>query len=170
VFQITKPSGQLTGTVYGVNGEQRNRGVELNVSGEPIKGVRLLGGVTALDAVLTKTTSAATVGNRPVGVPDWMANAGAEWDLPWVPGLSLNGSVTYTGKEYINQANTQSVPSWTTVDLGARYTTKIQGKSTTFRASVLNVFDRKYWSGVASFGTVSLGAPRTVVLSASVDF
>jgi iron complex outermembrane receptor protein len=170
VFQITKPSGQLTGTVYGVNGEQRNRGVELNVSGEPIKGVRLLGGVTALDAVLTKTTSAATVGNRPVGVPDWMANAGAEWDLPWVPGLSLNGSVTYTGKEYINQANTQSVPSWTTVDLGARYTTKIQGKSTTFRASVLNVFDRKYWSGVASFGTVLLGAPRTVVLSASVDF
>ena len=170
VFQITKPSGQLTGTVYGVNSEQRNRGVELNVSGEPVSGVRLLGGVTVLDAVLTKTNNAATVGNRPVGVPDLMANAGAEWDLPWVPGLALNGNVTYTAKQYINQANTQSVPSWTTVDLGARYTTKIQGKSTTFRATVLNVFDRKYWSGVASFGTISLGAPRTVLLSASVDF
>lgn len=170
VFQITKPSGQLTGTVYGVDSEQRNRGVELNVSGEPVRGVRLLGGVTVLDAVLTKTNNAATVGNRPVGVPDLMANAGAEWDLPWVPGVALNGNVTYTTKQYINQANTQSVPSWTTVDLGARYTTKIQGKSTTFRATVLNVFDRKYWSGVASFGTISLGAPRTVLLSASVDF
>ncbi|WP_013207770.1 TonB-dependent receptor [Ralstonia solanacearum] len=170
VFQISKPSGQLTGTVYGVDGEQRNRGVELNLSGEPVKGVRLLGGVTVLDAVLTKTSSAATVGNRPVGVPGLMANAGAEWDLPWMPGLALNGNVTYTAKEYINQANTQSVPSWTTVDVGARYTTRLQGKSTTFRATVLNVFDRKYWSGVASFGTISLGAPRTVLLSASVDF
>ncbi len=170
VFQITKPSGQLTGTVYGVDGEQRNRGVELNLSGEPVRGVRLLGGVTVLDAVLTKTNSAATVGNRPVGVPGLMANAGAEWDLPWVPGLALNGNVTYTAKEYINQANTQSVPSWTTVDMGARYTTRLQGKSTTFRATVLNVFDRKYWSGVTSFGTISLGAPRTVLLSASVDF
>ncbi|AGH86423.1 TonB-dependent receptor [Ralstonia pseudosolanacearum] len=170
VFQITKPSGQLTGTVYGVDGEQRNRGVELNLSGEPVRGVRLLGGVTVLDAVLTKTNSAATVGNRPVGVPGLMANAGAEWDLPWMPGLALNGSVTYTAKEYINQANTQSVPSWTTVDVGARYTTRLQGKSTTFRATVLNVLDRKYWSGVASFGTISLGAPRTALLSASVDF
>lgn len=170
VFQITKPSGQMTGTAFGVDGEQRNRGVELNVSGEPVKGVRLLGGVTVLDAVLTKTNSAKTVGNRPVGVPALMANAGAEWDLPWVPGLALNGSVNYTAKEYINQANTQSVPSWTTVDVGARYTTKIQGRSTTFRASVLNLFDRKYWSGVASFGTISLGAPRTALLSASVDF
>lgn len=132
--------------------------------------MRLLGGVTVLDAVLTKTNSAATVGNRPVGVPGLMANAGAEWDLPWMPGLALNGSVTYTAKEYINQANTQSVPSWTTVDVGARYTTRLQGKSTTFRATVLNVLDRKYWSGVASFGTISLGAPRTVLLSAAVDF
>ncbi len=47
-----------------------------------------------------------------------------------------------------------------------------RGKSTTFRATVLNVFDPKYkyWSGVASVGTISLGAPRTVLLSASVDF
>lgn len=36
-FEITKPSGQLTGTVYAADSEQRNRGLELNLSGEPLR-------------------------------------------------------------------------------------------------------------------------------------
>ena len=169
-FRITKPSGQLDGAVYTVDSEQRNQGIELTLAGEPIKGVRLLGGVTWLDAALTQTNNPATVGNRPVGVPKWMANLGAQWDLPWVRGLTLTSDVNFTGQEFINQTNTQSAPAWTTFDFGARYSTSVYGKSTTFRAGVLNAFDRRYWSGVASFGTISLGAPRTVFASATVDF
>ncbi|MGO4813269.1 TonB-dependent receptor [Cupriavidus sp. 2MCAB6] len=169
-FRMTKPSGQLFGTVYAIDSEQRNQGLELTLSGQAYKGVRLLGGVTLLDGELTRTNSAATRGNRPVGVPAVMANLGTEWDLPWVPGLTLTGAVNYTGSEYVNQANTQQVPSWTTVDLGARYKTSLYGKSTTFRAGLFNAFNRKYWSGVASYGTISLGAPRTFMASMSVDF
>ncbi|KJK13724.1 energy transducer TonB [Burkholderiaceae bacterium 16] len=169
-FRMTKPSGQLFGTVYAIDSEQRNQGLELTLSGQAYKGVRLLGGVTLLDGELTRTNSAATRGNRPVGVPTVMANLGTEWDLPWVPGLTLTGAVNYTGSEYVNQANTQQVPSWTTVDLGARYKTSLYGKSATFRAGLFNAFNRKYWSGVASYGTISLGAPRTFMASMSVDF
>jgi len=169
-FRITKPSGQLFGTVYAIDSEQRNQGLELTVSGEPMRGVRALAGVTLLDATLTKTNSVATRGNRPVGVPDVMANAGLEWDVPRATGFTLTGSMNYTGREYVNQTNTQSVPSWTTVDLGARYRTRLYGKQTVLRAGVANVFDRKYWSGVASYGTISLGASRTFYLSASADF
>ncbi|SEJ74066.1 TonB-dependent receptor [Achromobacter sp. NFACC18-2] len=169
-FEITKPSGQLTNGVYAADSEQRNRGLELNVSGEPLRGLRLLGGVTFLDGELTRTNSAATRGNRPVGVPTVAVNLGAEWDTPWVAGLTLTGGMIYTGREYINQANTQSVPSWTTFDLGARYAVKVQGKDVTLRANVVNVFNRAYWSGVASYGTISQGVPRTVMLSASMDF
>ena len=46
----------------------------------------------------------------------------------------------------------------------------IDGKPTTFRAGVQNVFNRDYWSGVASYSTLSQGAPRTLQLSATVDF
>lgn len=169
-FEITKPSGQLTNGVYGADSEQRNRGLELNLSGEPVRGLRLLGGVTYLDAELTRTSNPATVGNQPVGVPKFSANLSAEWDTPWVAGLTLTGGMMYTGREYVNQANTQSVPSWTTFDVGARYATKIQGKDVTFRANVVNVTNRAYWSGVASYGTVSQGVPRTLMLSASMDF
>ena len=169
-FEITKPSGQLTGNVYGADSEQRNRGLELNLSGEPLRGLRLLGGVTLLDAELTRTNNRATLGNQPVGVPRVMANLSAEWDTPWVAGLTVTGGVIHTGKEYVNQANTQSVPSWTTFDLGARYATRVQGKEVTLRANVVNVFNRGYWSGVASYGTISQGVPRTLMLSASMDF
>lgn len=168
-FQIKKPSGQLTGTTYGVDGEQRNQGLELALFGQAAPGVRLMGGFTLIDAKLTRTNSAATLGKTPVGVPSSQANLGAEWDTAWVPGLSLTGSVAYTGKQYVNQANTQSIPDWTRLDIGARYRTTVAGKDTVFRASVMNAANRSYWSGVASYGAFVQGAPRTLLLSATID-
>jgi iron complex outermembrane recepter protein len=170
IFQITKPSGQLTNNIFAVDGEQRNRGIELNAYGEVVAGVRLLSGLTFIDAELTKTNSATTMGNDPIGVPSSQANLGAEWDIGYIPGLTLTGSVIYTDKQYVNQANTQVLPSWTKVDLGARYKTSVIGKTTTFRANLLNAFDRDYWSGVASYSGFVQGAPRTLLLSATVDF
>ncbi len=169
-FRMTKPSGQLYGTVYAIDSEQRNQGLELTVAGEVVRRVRLLGGVTWIDGKLTQTNSPTTQGNRPVGVPNVMANLGAEWDLPWLQGLTLTSAMNYTGRVNVNQANTQQVASWTTFDFGARYRTKVAGKATTFRATVINAFDKNYWGGVASYSTISQGAPRTFLGSITVDF
>lgn len=170
LFQITKPSGELAAGVFSVQGEQRNRGIELNVFGEVTPGTRLLGGVTLLDAELTKTAVAGNRGNKPVGVPSVQANLWAEWDTSWLEGLTLTGGAIHTGSQYVNQANTQKLDDWTRFDVGARYTTRIDERPTTFRATVQNVFDREYWSGVASYGAFSQGSPRTLLLSATVDF
>ncbi|TFY84917.1 TonB-dependent siderophore receptor [Pseudomonas nabeulensis] len=171
LFQITKPSGEVgADNVYSVQAEQRNRGVELSVFGEVAPGTRLMGGVTFLDGELTKSATAANRGNKPVGVPDIQANLWAEWDTPWVEGFTLTGGAIYTDSQYVNQANTQELDSWTRIDAGARYVTKIEGRPTTFRATVQNVFDREYWSGVASYGAFSPGYPRTLQVSATVDF
>ncbi|PRA22363.1 TonB-dependent receptor [Pseudomonas poae] len=171
LFQITKPSGEVgADNVYSVQAEQRNRGVELSVFGEVAPGTRLMGGVTFLDGELTKSATAANRGNKPVGVPDIQANLWAEWDTPWVEGFTLTGGAIYTDSQYVNQGNTQELDSWTRIDAGARYVTKIEGRPTTFRATVQNVFDREYWSGVASYGAFSPGYPRTLQVSATVDF
>ncbi|MGE8067028.1 TonB-dependent receptor [Pseudomonas sp. NPDC089569] len=171
LFQIEKPSGEIgAGNVFSVQAEQRNRGVELSVYGEVAQGTRLMGGVTLLDGELTDSATAANKGNKPVGVPDVQANLWAEWDTPWLEGFTLTGGAIYTDSQYINQANTQELDSWTRIDAGARYATKIEGRPTTFRATVQNVFDREYWSGVASYGAFSPGYPRTLQLSATVDF
>ena len=171
LFQIEKPSGELGADgVYSVQAEQRNRGVELSVYGEVAPGTRLMGGVTFLDGELTQSASAANRGNKPVGVPDIQANLWAEYDTPWLEGFTLTGGAIYTDSQYVNQANTQELDAWTRIDAGVRYATKIEGRPTTLRATVQNVFDREYWSGVASYGAFSPGYPRTLQLSATVDF
>ncbi|WP_166217471.1 TonB-dependent receptor [Pseudomonas atagonensis] len=171
LFQIEKPSGEIgAGNVFSVQAEQRNRGVELSMFGEVAPGTRLMGGVTVLDGELTDSATKANRGNKPVGVPDVQANLWAEWDTPWLQGFTLTGGAIYTDSQYVNQANTQELDSWTRFDAGARYATKIEGRPTTFRATVQNVFDREYWSGVASYGAFSPGYPRTLQLSATVDF
>ena len=170
LFQITKPSGELASGVFAVQGEQRNRGLELNVFGEVAPGTRLLGGVTLLDAQLSKTSVAGNRGNKPVGVPEVQANLWAERDASWLEGLTLTAGAIHTGSQYVNQANTQKLDDWTRFDVGARYTTLIDERPTTFRATVQNVFDQAYWSGVASYGAFSQGSPRTLLLSATVDF
>jgi iron complex outermembrane receptor protein len=171
LFQIEKPSGEIgAGNVFSVQAEQRNRGIELSMFGEVAPGTRLMGGVTVLDGKLTDSATAANRGNKPVGVPDVQANLWAEWDTPWFEGFTLTGGAIYTDSQYVNQANTQELDAWTRFDAGARYATKIEGRPTTFRATVQNVFDREYWSGVASYGAFSPGYPRTLQLSATVDF
>ena len=171
LFQIEKPSGELGANgVYSVQAEQRNRGVELSVYGEVAPGTRLMGGVTLLDGELTQSATAANRGNKPVGVPDIQANLWAEYDTPWLEGFTLTGGAIYTDSQYVNQANTQELDAWTRIDAGVRYATKIEGRPTTLRATVQNVFDREYWSGVASYGAFSPGYPRTLQLSATVDF
>jgi iron complex outermembrane receptor protein len=171
LFQIEKPSGEVgADNVFSVQAEQRNRGVELSMFGEVAPGTRLMGGVTVLDGELTDSATKANRGNKPVGVPDVQANLWAEWDTPWLEGFTLTGGAIYTDSQYVNQANTQELDAWTRFDAGARYATKIEGRPTTFRATVQNVFDREYWSGVASYGAFSPGYPRTLQLSATVDF
>ncbi|CAI8810687.1 iron complex outermembrane recepter protein [Pseudomonas sp. IT-347P] len=171
LFQIEKPSGEVgADNVFSVQAEQRNRGIELSLFGEVAPGTRLMGGVTVLDGELTDSATRANRGNKPIGVPDVQANLWAEWDTPWLEGFTLTGGAIYTDSQYVNQANTQELDAWTRFDAGARYATKIEGRPTTFRATVQNVFDREYWSGVASYGAFSPGYPRTLQLSATVDF
>lgn len=158
---------------YGIYGKQRNRGAELTVYGEPLRGLRVLGGVTLLDAKQVSTVNGATDGNRAIGVPRTMANAGLEWDVPGTNGLTLTGQAVYTSTQYADAANTQQLPAWTRFDLGARYITEISGRLVTVRANVINVADKNYWASAGGYpgaGYLVLGAPRTFMLSASAEF
>jgi iron complex outermembrane receptor protein len=170
-FQIKVPTGIVDPVtrVYSLDGEQRHQGIELNAFGELTKGVRLLGGVTLLDAKLKRTQDGANDGNHAMGAPAVQANLGLEWDTPFAPGLTLTGRAIHTGKAYISADNTQQIPSWTRYDLGARYTTHVQGKEVVLRANVTNVFDKRYWEANPG-GYLTSGMPRTFWLSASMDF
>ncbi|GBU15794.1 MULTISPECIES: TonB-dependent receptor [Methylobacterium] len=179
-FEISRPNGVLNPVTlaFSNDGLQRNRGIELNVFGEPAPGFRLLGGVTFLDGRLVRTVATAANpnaydGNVAPGVPDVQLNLYGEYDLPpWLlPGLTATGRVIYTAKQFYDQANTQSIPDWTRVDAGLRYTfLGSWGKPVTLRANVVNLLNARYWNSTAYSGLLSLGTPRTYQLSAQLDF
>ena len=173
VFSITLPSAYVQNNRFDTNGEQRNQGIELTVFGEPAEGFRILGGATWIDAELTRTAGGALDGKRPIGVPEWQLNANLEYDLPFLDGLTVDGRVVYTGEQPANATNTVNLDSWTRLDLGARYRVTIADKPVTFRARIENVTDENYWAssgGYPGANYLVLGGPRTVSLTASVDF
>jgi iron complex outermembrane receptor protein len=173
VFRVNLPSAYIVNNHFGVFGEQRNQGLELTVFGTPVRGVRVLGGLTLLDATQRVTAGGVNQGKDVIGTPDTQANIGVEWDVPGVRGLNLNARAVYTASQYADGANTQELPSWNRLDIGANYATRILDRNVTFRARVDNVADKNYWASAGGYpgsGYLVLGAPRTVTVSATVDF
>jgi len=177
VYRIEQPNNATTRfpgqrlDTFTVDGEQINKGVELNVFGEPIDGLRLLAGATWMDTEQKSTSNGATDGNRAAGVPRFQYNVGADWDVPGIQGAAVSARMLRTGGEYVNAANSLSIPAWTRVDLGARYGFKADDKYITLRANVENVANKAYWSSASTANNyLTQGEPRTVKLSATVDF
>ncbi|CAD5110436.1 TonB-dependent receptor [Zestomonas carbonaria] len=169
VYRIEQPQGVTDNGVFGVDAEQRNRGVELTLFGEVHPGLRLLAGGTLIDTELRGTAGGNNDGNRAVGVPEFQYNIGFDWDVPGVQGLALNGLLLRTGGQYYDSANELSIPAWTRVDLGARYSFKMEERDLTLRASLENVANENYWES-ANGGYLTQGSPRTLKVSATLDF
>lgn len=172
-FNITQASGiaNAATNTFSADGEQRNRGVELSLFGEPWQGVRMQGGFMVLDAELTKTANGTNDGKTAPGVARTNITFGGEWDPGFMDRLTLNALLTYTSKQYVDAANTQSLDSWATIDVGARYLiASPTGQLVTLRANVKNLFNENYWTTYPGAGTLNRSNPRTLLLSATIDF
>ncbi|RLU00151.1 TonB-dependent receptor [Ketobacter sp.] len=167
LYEIKQPGGELVGTLF-VSNEQRLRGTELSVFGNPVDNVRLLGGLSWIDSELTETSNADNRGNHAVGVPELQLNLGGEWDTPFFSGFTLTARAIYTGEQYVDPANNLEVDPWTRLDLGARYRTRMMDKPLVLRLNLENALNENYW-GVATAGYLHTGDARTLLMSASVD-
>ena len=166
LFTPTPGSNPASG-VYSAGGEQENSGVELSVFGEPVDGLRLLGGATWLDAEIKSS------GREPIGVPEFQGNVNVEWDVRQVSGLTLEGRLVHTGPQQASATADIELDSWTRFDAGLRYEADISGRPVTLRARVENLTDEDQWVAVGGYpgaNYLTLGAPRTLRLSVSADF
>ena len=172
VFQIEKPSGITDeNRRFSVDGEQRNRGFELNAFGELRPNLRLLGGFTYINSKLTRTQGGKFDGNDTVGVPDLTAVLNLEWDTPVLPGLTLTARAEHIGSQYIKNDNSLDIPSYELYGLGARYKRTMGDKEFTFRINVDNLLNEDYWTTWTQADNILfLGAPRRINLSFSMDF
>ncbi len=173
VFSLSLPSAYVQNGVFADNGEQENQGVELSVFGEPASGLRVIGGLTLLDAELKKTAGGALDGRTAIGVPEVQANLNLEWDVPALEGLTLDGRIVHTGEQYASADNSLQLDAWTRLDIGARYALAVADHTVTLRARVENLTDENYWASSGGYPGANYlvqGGPRTALVSASVDF
>ena len=167
LFQSKKPITGFDGNnTFEIVDDQTNNGLELMAYGKPLDSLTVLGGISLLDTDVD--------GEDAIGSPDTQANLNVDWAVPGTEGLSLDGRVIYTSSQYTNAANTQKIPDWTRLDLGARYLIPVgDAKMLTLRARVENVADADYWASAGGFpgsSYLTVGAPRTVMLSGTYEF
>jgi iron complex outermembrane receptor protein len=180
LFRLERPFAYVDAndSVYKEQGNQVNNGLELTASGRVYDGLSIYSGVTFLDPKLKDTVSDSTSDKRVVGVPKVQANMLVEYSLPSMPEWVYSANVHYTGKRAANDTNTAWADSYTTLDLGTRYTTKISTLPTTFRVAVNNVTNEHYWASIFPSGTdgdggspsAFLGSGREVRASVTFDF
>ncbi|WP_049723071.1 TonB-dependent receptor [Gilvimarinus polysaccharolyticus] len=172
-FTLERANTILVDQRITTSGQQENKGIEASLFGEPTEGVRVIGGATYLKSELARTQDGLNQGNSPIGVPELQANVNVEWDVLAAAGLTLEARLVYTDSQYANADNTVELDSWQRFDLGARYTTMFNNKPITLRARLDNVFDEQYWASTGGFPGANyliLGNPRTLSVSASIDF
>ena len=171
IYEIEKPDSYTdTATnIFSYAGEQRNRGIEWGFVGSPIEDIRLIGGITYIDAILTKTSDDIDQGNQVSGIPKWQSKIGVEWDLSFVQNLTLTANANSVSKQYLGSDNSQSLSAHTILNLGARYTTSVNNTPLTIRANIKNLANKVYWA-TAHYNSLALGDPRTLMVSATIDF
>ncbi|MBC7938646.1 MAG: TonB-dependent receptor, partial [Chitinophagaceae bacterium] len=172
VFDVKKPVGSVqviddTTAVFVVLDQQRHKGAELSLFGEAARGLKLLGGLSWIDAELSAS------GKQAIGVPRHQFNIGTEWTPAAWPDLALNARLVRTASQWADAANTFEVPAWTRLDVGARWNTELAGTPLALRLRVDNLLGKDYWASAGGYPGANylvLGGPRALSLSASVDF
>lgn len=182
IYQIEKPDTATDTTYRDPNNdkitqittdgkETRSRGIEWSASGEVYDGLNLLANLAYNDTEITKSPSnKANEGNTQFGSPKFTAGLGLDYQLPMVEGLNLNTRVSYVGSQYINDSNNIKLPSFTIVDVGARYKTTFGDVGTTLLLNVDNIANKKYWEGMFNPNYALIGAERTYKIGLSFDF
>ena len=157
-------------------GMERSRGIEFNTYANLLnKTLRPTFGLMYLQSTVKDYPNFADnlVNGVQVANPRVIAKAGVEWDTPFAKGLTLNGNVSYFGKSYQDTQKQYAFPSYTLVDVGARYKTKLGKNTLTVSSSVENLFNKNYWQvqrGQYDRSFAVVGMPRTYWLKAELDF
>lgn len=171
LFQIDRPQTSIdAGNRFILGGKSRYRGLEASASGEFGRHWSAVASLLLLDAKIVSAgaANAAELGKTPENTPRQTLSLFGEYRVPQLPGLALNAGAYYVGKRAVNNLNQAFVGSYTTLSLGARFVTKLSGRTVTLQANLDNATDRNYWA-TAGNGLLGTGAPRALRLAAKID-
>jgi len=140
-------------------GEQRSRGIELDIAGEILPGWKIAAGYAYTDAEITED-NLYEIGNRLNNVPEHAVSLWTTYEIQAgsLKGLGFGLGVFYVGERQGDLDNSFEVPSYTRTDASIFY------RRDNFRVglNIENLFDVTYFETSESSLRVYYGAPFTV--------
>ncbi|MEH2276636.1 MAG: TonB-dependent receptor [Nostoc sp.] len=149
-------------------GEQRSRGIELDIAGEILPGWKVIGSYAYTDAEVTEDI-AISVGNKLLGVPENQASLWTTYEIQKgdFKGLGFGLGLFYVGERAAFSDNSVELPNYLRTDAAIYY--RRDGFNAAINIS--NLFDTDYFRN--SYGyTLGLerGAPLTIIGSIRWEF
>ena len=156
------------------DGQDKSRGIEFDLTSEPIKGLNLLANMILQEVENTSNTLASNTnvevpvvnrsitGNRPAGVAEMAGRVWASYTLQSgeMRGLGFGLGATYKGSSYADALNLYEVPSYTVWDAAIFYRQPKWEVSLNLR----NLGDKTYYTNPTFVGALP-GAERNALLS-----
>ncbi|MFT3720440.1 TonB-dependent receptor [Pseudorhodoferax sp.] len=146
--------------LYTQNGSQVHQGLEFTADGMLTRNLRLVSGLSLIDATMERTGNAAVEGGRPTGVPRQVFTAMLDYEPAFLQDVGLDAGYRWTGDRAQDATNTRFLPGYGLFDAGARYRTRINGAPAVLRAHVDNLLNKRYWDA-----GLYPGMPRTFKLT-----
>lgn len=169
-----------------VTGEQRSRGIELDLRGELTDYWNLIASYAYTDANVTQDSGAfdpvlgssgpGNIGHRLANVP---RNSGSVWSTYdftrlGAQGFSAGAGVFLASDRAGNIDNSFKMPGYARVDTLLKYQHTIGPSNVTLQFNIQNLFDKEYIAssngGFAFIHQTMPGAPRTFLGSVRVEF
>jgi catecholate siderophore receptor len=148
----------VTGGVTLLTGEQRSRGIELQLAGDITKRWHLNAGYALQEAEVRSATTACTTGSCEVAqVPRHQATLWTRYDL--TKGFGLGLGAYHQSRSFASITNQVVLPSFTRVDAAAflDLTPEIRAQ-----INVENLLGERYFATAHNDNNITPGAPRTV--------
>ncbi|MER1966142.1 TonB-dependent siderophore receptor [Castellaniella sp. GW247-6E4] len=170
VFRIETTNARITqpDNTYAMAGDKRVDGFELGLSGSITPQWQVYGGYTHLKSRIGddgKTGAASNAGNAFPNTPE---HSFSLWNTyAFTPQLTAGVGATFVDKQYGNEANTNSIPSYWRFDamVGYRFT-----KTVDLQVNVNNLSDETYYDKAYPSHYASIAPGRSAVATLNLHF
>jgi iron complex outermembrane receptor protein len=149
-------------------GEQRGRGLELDVPVVISRQWRLLTSYTWVDAIFSRDLS--LQGRRIANAPKHSASVWTTYDFAsTLRGFSVGLGMQYMGARAANNANAYELPSYTRWDANTTYRFGPDDRYK-LQVNLQNLTNERYYDSGGAFVPIYPGAPRNVRVGLGVTF
>lgn len=169
-FKVEKPYFNLgPDNVFRQLGSQVHEGFEFSIKTNPFQSLTVVAGAVVQDPRVSTETPIDGVGRRPVAQSKVIGQVNFDYVLPGLDGVSIDGTLDYTGSRKADVANAVELGSFWNISLGARYRVKLDSLPVTFRLLVQNVTNNFEWLVIGS-GVYEPLNQRSIQAYIAVDF